>query len=321
MNTSTSLILKLITVAAIACVPLSGESFYIELVAKMLLMAIFAMSLDLLVGFTGLVSFGHAAYFGIAAYSVALFTAQFGQMSLWLMLPAAILLSATAALVIGFFAIRTKGIYFIMVTLAFAQMAYFVFHDTPLGGGSDGVFVDARPSAAIAGWVPFDLDNEFHLFYFVLAMMLLVYLFLQRVLQSPFGRVLMGIKSNEHRMQSLGYFTFGYKLAAFALAGGLGGIAGFLYAVLFGFVTPELLSWHESGNVLLMVILGGMGNLAGAVLGAFAFEAMREFFADITKYWQLLMGGVIVALVLFLPGGLTAIPGRIKRALQGGAAK
>jgi len=321
MNVNASLIVKLIAVAAIACVPMSGESFYVELVAKMLLMAIFAMSLDLLVGFTGLVSFGHAAYFGIAAYSVALFTAKFGQMSLWVMLPAAILLSAAAALVIGIFVIRTKGIYFIMVTLAFAQMAYFVFHDTPLGGGSDGVYVDARPTAAIGSWVPFDLDNELHMFYFVLVMMLLVYLFLHRVLQSPFGRVLMGIKSNEHRMQSLGYFTFGYKLAAFTLAGALGGGAGFLYAVLFGFVTPELLSWHESGNVLLMVILGGMGNLAGAVLGAFAFEAMREFFADITKYWQLLMGGVIVALVLFLPGGLTAIPGRIKRALQGGGAK
>ncbi|HAG74471.1 MAG TPA: branched-chain amino acid ABC transporter permease [Thauera sp.] len=321
MNVNASLIVKLIAVAAIACVPMSGESFYVELVAKMLLMAIFAMSLDLLVGFTGQVSFGHAAYFGIAAYSVALFTAKFGQMSLWVMLPAAILLSAAAALVIGIFVIRTKGIYFIMVTLAFAQMAYFVFHDTPLGGGSDGVYVDARPTAAIGSWVPFDLDNELHMFYFVLVMMLLVYLFLHRVLQSPFGRVLMGIKSNEHRMQSLGYFTFGYKLAAFTLAGALGGVAGFLYAVLFGFVTPELLSWHESGNVLLMVILGGMGNLAGAVLGAFAFEAMREFFADITKYWQLLMGGVIVALVLFLPGGLTAIPGRIKRALQGGGAK
>ena len=321
MNVNASLIVKLIAVAAIACVPMSGESFYVELVAKMLLMAIFAMSLDLLVGFTGLVSFGHAAYFGIAAYSVALFTAKFGQMSLWVMLPAAILLSAAAALVIGIFVIRTKGIYFIMVTLAFAQMAYFVFHDTPLGGGSDGVYVDARPTAAIGSWVPFDLDNELHMFYFVLVMMLLVYLFLHRVLQSPFGRVLVGIKSNEHRMQSLGYYTFRYKLGAFTLAGALGGLAGFLYAVLSGFVTPELLSWHESGNVLLMVILGGMGNLAGAIAGAFAFEAMREIFADITKYWQLLMGGVIVAVVLFLPGGLAGVPGRIKRALQGGDAK
>ncbi|MBP7544165.1 MAG: branched-chain amino acid ABC transporter permease [Acidovorax sp.] len=321
MNTHASLIFKLIALAVIACVPLSGESFYIEIIGKVLVMAIFAMSLDLLVGFTGLVSFGHAAYFGIAAYAVALFMAKFESMSLWLVLPASVALSALAAFLIGLFVLRTKGIYFIMVTLAFAQMAYFIFHDTPLGGGSDGMYLNTKPSAAIFGWEPFELSNEVHLFYFILATLVLVYLFLGRVLQSPFGRVLVGIKSNEHRMQSLGYFTFRYKLGAFTLAGALGGLAGFLYTVLFGFVTPELLSWHESGNVLLMVILGGMGNLVGAIAGAFAFEAMREVFADLTKYWQLLMGGVIVAVVLFLPGGLAGIPGRIKRALQGGEAK
>ena len=321
MNTRASLIFKLIALAVIACVPLSGESFYIEIIGKVLVMAIFAMSLDLLVGFTGLVSFGHAAYFGIAAYAAALLTVRYETANLWLALPASVAVSALAALVIGLFVLRTKGIYFIMVTLAFAQMAYFIFHDTPLGGGSDGMYLNTKPSAAIFGWEPFELSNEVHLFYFILATLVLVYLFLGRVLQSPFGRVLVGIKSNEHRMQSLGYFTFRYKLGAFTLAGALGGLAGFLYTVLFGFVTPELLSWHESGNVLLMVILGGMGNLVGAIAGAFAFEAMREVFADLTKYWQLLMGGVIVAVVLFLPGGLAGIPGRIKRALQGGEAK
>ena len=321
MKLDTSLVLKLLALAGLACVPLAGADFYTELIAKTLVMAIFAMSLDLLVGFTGLVSFGHAAYFGIAAYAVALLSPKYEAASLWLVLPASVGLAALAALVVGLFVLRTKGIYFIMVTLAFAQMAYFIFHDTALGGGSDGMYLNNKPSAAIFGWEPFDLNNEVHMFYFILAMMVLVYLFLTRILQSPFGRALVGIKSNEHRMQSLGYFTFRYKLGAFTLAGGLGGLAGFLYAVLFGFVTPELLSWHESGNVLLMVILGGMGNLVGAIAGAFAFEAMREVFADLTKYWQLLMGGVIVAVVLFLPGGLAGIPGRIKRALQGGEAK
>ena len=321
MNAQASFILKLIAIAVIACVPLSGESFYIEIVGKVLVMAIFAMSLDLLVGFTGLVSFGHAAYFGIAAYSVALLSPEYEAASLWYVLPASVGLAALGAFVIGLFVLRTKGIYFIMVTLAFAQMAYFIFHDTALGGGSDGMYLNNKPSAAIFGWEPFDLNNEIHLFYFILTTMVLVYLFLGRVLQSPFGRVLVGIKSNEHRMQSLGYFTFRYKLGAFTLAGGLGGLAGFLYTVLFGFVTPELLSWHESGNVLLMVILGGMGNLVGVIAGAFAFEAMREVFSDLTKYWQLLMGGVIVAVVLFLPGGLAGIPGRIKRAMQGGDLK
>ena len=320
MKLDTSLLLKLLALAGLACVPLAGADFYTELIAKTLVMAIFAMSLDLLVGFTGLVSFGHAAYFGIAAYAVALLSPKYEAASLWLVLPASVGLAALAALVVGLFVLRTKGIYFIMVTLAFAQMFFYVFHDTPLGGGSDGLYLNVKPTAEIAGFLPFDLDQPTHLYYFILAMLVLVYAFLARVLQSPFGRVLVGIKSNEHRMQSLGYVTFRYKLAAFALAGGLGGVAGFLYAVVFGFVTPELLSWHQSGNVLLMVILGGMGNLVGAVAGAFAFVAMQEVFSMWTKHWQLAMGLMIVAAVLFMPGGLSAVPGRIKRALQGGSA-
>jgi branched-chain amino acid transport system permease protein len=320
MKLDTSLVLKLLALAGLACVPLAGADFYTELIAKTLVMAIFAMSLDLLVGFTGLVSFGHAAYFGIAAYAVALLSPKYEAASLWLVLPASVGLAALAALVVGLFVLRTKGIYFIMVTLAFAQMFFYIFHDTPLGGGSDGLYLNVKPTAEIAGFLPFDLDQPTHLYYFILAMLVLVYAFLARVLQSPFGRVLVGIKSNEHRMQSLGYVTFRYKLAAFALAGGLGGVAGFLYAVVFGFVTPELLSWHQSGNVLLMVILGGMGNLVGAVAGAFAFVAMQEVFSMWTKHWQLAMGLMIVAAVLFMPGGLSAVPGRIKRALQGGSA-
>ncbi len=320
MKLDTSLVLKLLALAGLACVPLAGADFYTELIAKTLVMAIFAMSLDLLVGFTGLVSFGHAAYFGIAAYAVALLSPKYEAASLWLVLPASVGLAALAALVVGLFVLRTKGIYFIMVTLAFAQMFFYIFHDTPLGGGSDGLYLNVKPTAEIAGFLPFDLDQPTHLYYFILTMLVLVYAFLARVLQSPFGRVLVGIKSNEHRMQSLGYVTFRYKLAAFALAGGLGGVAGFLYAVVFGFVTPELLSWHQSGNVLLMVILGGMGNLVGAVAGAFAFVAMQEVFSMWTKHWQLAMGLMIVAAVLFMPGGLSAVPGRIKRALQGGSA-
>lgn len=320
MKFDTSMAFKLLALVGLACVPLAGADFYTELIAKTLVMAIFAMSLDLLVGFTGLVSFGHAAYFGIAAYAVAMITPKYDPASLWLALPAAIIAAGLAAFVIGLFVLRTKGIYFIMVTLAFAQMFFYVFHDTPLGGGSDGLYLNVKPTAEIAGFMPFDLDNPTHLYYFILAMLVLVYLFLARVLQSPFGRVLVGIKSNEHRMQSLGYVTFRYKLAAFALAGGLGGVAGFLYSVVFGFVTPELMSWHQSGNVLLMVILGGMGNLVGAVAGAFAFVAMQEVFSMWTKHWQLAMGLLIVAAVLFMPGGLSAVPGRIKRALQGGSA-
>ncbi|MDO9596318.1 MAG: branched-chain amino acid ABC transporter permease [Azoarcus sp.] len=312
-----ALVLKLVVLAGLIAFPAFGSSFYTEMVAKILILGIFAMSLDLLVGFTGLVSLGHAAYFGIAAYTVALLTPKYDPADLWLALPASVLAAAAAAFVIGLFVLRTKGIYFIMVTLAFAQMVYFIFHDTALGGGSDGIYVNFKPDASIAGWVPFDLNEPIQLYYFVVVALVAVFVFLTLVLRSPFGRVLVGIRSNEHRMQSLGYATFHYKLAAFTLAGGLAGVAGFLYAVLFGFVTPEYLSWHQSGNVLMMVILGGMGNLAGAVIGAFAFIGLQEMFSDWTKHWQLLMGGVIVAAVLFMPGGLSALPRRIMKKVNG----
>ncbi len=308
--------LKILALIILLCVPLSGVDFYTELVGKALIFGIFAMSLDLLVGFTGLVSFGHAAYFGIAASSVALMSPKYSAASLWLTLPASIIISALAALLVGFFVLRTKGIYFIMVTLAFAQLAYYIFHDTPLGGGSDGIYVNVKPSADIFGFTPFDLSNHTHMYLFILAIVVVVYLFLQRMLQSPFGKVLVGIKSNEHRMLSLGYQTFNYKLAAFSIAGGLGGVAGYLYASMFGFVTPELLSWHQSGNVLLMVILGGMGNLIAAVVGSFTFIFLQEIFSSLTKHWQLAMGMVIVLAVLFVPGGLAALPQRLKTSLQ-----
>jgi branched-chain amino acid transport system permease protein len=298
-------------------IPWLGSDFYTELAAKTLVLSIFAMSLDLLVGFSGLVSFGHAAYFGVAAYAVALLTPKFEAANLWIALPASIAAAAVVALAIGFLVLHTRGVYFIMVTLAFAQMVYFVFHDTSIGGGSDGLYVNFRPDASLFGFKPFDLASTVQLYYFIAAFALLTYLALARVLRSSFGRTLMGIRSNEQRMRSLGYPTFRYKLAAFTLAGALAGLAGFLYAVLYGFVTPELMAWHQSGNVLLMVILGGMGNLVGAAMGALAFVGMQEVFSNLTKHWQLWMGLLIVVAVLGLPGGLARLPERIRHAMVG----
>lgn len=297
----------LAALAALALFPLSGMDFYIGLVAKIMILAIFAMSLDLLVGYTGLVSFGHAAFFGIAAYAVVLLSPEYDPASLWWILPAAMLIAAAAAFVIGLFVLRTRGIYFIMVTLAFAQMVYFLFHDTDFGGGSDGIYLYFTPEPRIGELVLFDLSDPRHFYYFVLVSMVLVYLFLRRLLRSPFGHALMGIKVNEHRMQSLGFPVFRYKLASFTLAGALGGLAGFLSACQFGFVNPELLSWHQSGNVLLMVILGGMGTLYGPIAGAFVFVMLQELFALVTDYWLLLLGIVIVLIVLFFPGGLASM--------------
>jgi branched-chain amino acid transport system permease protein len=292
---------------ALTLFPIFDSPFYIELVTKVMILAIFAMSLDLLIGYTGLVSFGHAAYFGIAAYAIILMSPKHEAASLWFTLPAAMIVSAASAFVIGLFVLRTKGIYFIMVTLAFAQMVYFLFHDTALGGGSDGVYLSFKPETKIGGYDLFELGNTRNFYYFVLALMVAVYWFLRRLLRSPLGRALLGIRANEHRMRSLGFPVFQYKLASFTIAGGLAGLAGYLVACQYGFVNPELLSWHESGNVLLMVILGGMGTLYGPIAGAFTFVLMQEYFSDLTKHWQLLMGGLIVLLVLFFPGGLASL--------------
>jgi branched-chain amino acid transport system permease protein len=204
-----------------------------------------------------------------------------------------------------------------MVTLAFAQMFYFVFHDTKFGRGSDGISMNFKPVASIGGYTPFDLANTTHVYYFVLAAMLLVFVFLRVLLNSAFGRALQGIRSNEHRMRSLGYPVYWYKLASFTLAGGLAGLAGYLSALQFGFVNPELLSWHQSGNVLLMLILGGIGSLYGAVAGAFVFVALQEIYSSVTTHWQLLLGGTIILLVIFLPGGLASVAGLFKRTLVG----
>jgi branched-chain amino acid transport system permease protein len=274
------------------------------------------MSLDLLQGVTGLVSLGHAAFFGLAGYALAFLTPQGAAVSLWWTLPAAVAASALGALVIGFFVVRTHGIYFIMVTMAFAQMVFFLFFDNKALGGSDGIYINFKPAAGV-----FDLENKRVFYYFTLAVLLLVYAFLRRLLFSPFGRALAGIRVNEHRMRAMGFGTFGYKLAAFTLAGGLAGLAGYLWGAQSGYVNPELMGFHMSAHAIMMVILGGMGNFAGAIVGAFAFEYLLHAFKDLPaiggfdtgKHWQLWMGLFIVLVVVFAPRGLLGLLERILR--------
>ncbi|MES3001592.1 MAG: branched-chain amino acid ABC transporter permease [Pseudomonadota bacterium] len=301
---------------ALAVFPFVGSDFYAQVVARMMILAIFAMSLDLIQGVTGLVSLGHAAYFGLAGYALAFFTPAGEPVSLWWTLPAAVAASALAALVIGFFVVRTRGIYFIMVTMAFAQMVFYLFFDNKALGGSDGVYVNFKPNAGV-----FDLENKRVFYYFTLAMLVAVYAFLRRVLWSPFGRVLAGIRVNEHRMRAMGYGTFRYKLAAFTLAGALAGLAGYLWGAQTGYVNPELMGFHMSAHAIMMVILGGMGNFAGAIVGAFAFETLLSWFKDLPafgsfqtgKHWQLWMGLFIVAVVVFAPRGLLGLVARFSR--------
>jgi len=302
-------------VLALALFPLFAEKFYVQLLAKIMIMAIFAMSLNLLLGYTGLVSFGHAAFFGASGYALALLTPQYHAANFWTSLPLAVAASALLALVIGFFVVRTRGIYFIMVTLAFAQMLFFLFFDTKIAGGSDGIYIDMRPVAKIGDWQVFRLDDFVHVYYLVLVFLGLTYVLLRMILRSLFGRVLAGIRVNEHRMRSLGYPSFRYKLACFVIAGAIAGVAGYLSAVQFGVVNPEMLGWHLSAAVMMMVILGGIGTLLGPAIGAtiwmlleLGFQSLPQALGvDFGKHWQLFMGGFIVLATLLLPNGLISV--------------
>jgi len=305
--------------ALVAAFPFVGGKFYVDLMVTTMILAIFALSLELLVGRTGLVSFGHAAFFGIAAYATALLSPQAEAASMLWLLPAVVAITALAALGIGALSLRTRGIYFIMVTLAFAQMAYFVFHDMKFAGGSDGRYLYVKPVLAAGSYTLLDLDRPLTFYYVTLGALILVYALLASIGRSRLGHALTGIKANEQRMRAAGFSTYPYKLAAFVLAGALAAIAGFLYAVKDGFVNPEILAWHQSGTVLLMLILGGLGTLRGAVVGAFLFVLLKEFFQSealfgaFAKHWQLPLGLAIIACVALMPNGVTGLPAQLRR--------
>ena len=299
--------------------PWFGEKYYVDLVVKVMILSIFALSLELLVGQTGLVSFGHAAFFGIAAYAAALLSPQSGPASFWILFPAALAAAGLYALAVGALSLRTRGIYFIMVTLAFAQMAYYVFHDTKVGGGSDGIYLYFRPEIAVGSTTLLDLSSPLVFYFFVLVALVLTFLMLAALQRSRFGRALAGIRVNEQRMRAAGFLTYSYKLAAFVVGAVLAGVAGFLYALKDGYVNPEILSWHQSGAVLLMIILGGIGSLRGAVLGAIAFVALQEvyqsqaIFGSFAKHWQLTLGLTIIAFVALMPQGLIGLGSQLRR--------
>ena len=305
--------------AALLAYPLVGGKFGVDLVNKIMIYAIFALSLELLVGGTGLVCFGQAAFFGIGAYATVLLSPTSEAGSLGMLLLASALVAGLYALVVGSLSLRTKGVYFIMVTLAFAQMAYYVVHDTPLGGGTDGIYLNVKPALGEL----IDLEQPLVMYQFTLAMLVLSFVFLTVLLRSRFGRALAGIRVNEQRMRATGFATYPYKLAAFTISGTLAGLAGFLFAVKDGFVNPEMMSWHLSGAVLIMIILGGLGHLRGALIGAFAFALLQELFKSeavfgpLAKHWHLGLGLTIIASVALLPRGLVGVPGQIRERLMG----
>ena len=310
-------VVPVIAALLLAALPAVLTPYTQDLVVKIAIYAVFALSLELLVGAAGLVSLGHAAFLGIGAYVTVMATGDGGAASALWLLPAAMGAAALYAIFVGALSLRTKGVYFIMVTLAFAQMAYFVFHDTKLGGGSDGIFLYSKPVLAIGSRTLLDLDDKAHFYYLVLAALAFTYGLLALIARSRLGHALAGIRVNEQRMRAAGFRTYGYKLAAFVIGGSLAGLAGFLMAVKDGAVNPELLSWHQSGAVLLMIILGGIGSLRGAVIGAAAFTLLQELFQSeallgpLAGHWQLTLGFTIIAFVALLPKGLIGLKQRL----------
>ena len=309
MTHSRSLLaLLFLLLAGLTIFPVFGDEFYQELVTHLMIMGIFAMSLDLLIGFTGLVSFGHAAFFGLSGYMLAIITPETEPVSIWIALPFCLLVTGVAALVIGWFSVRTSGIYFIMITLAFAQMFYYYFNENQYLGGSDGIFIFHKPAIFIGDFQLLDLNNPQSFYYFVLVSLIVSYLILSVILQAPFGQVIRGIHANETRTRALGFNTHRYKLISFVIAGTLAGFAGFLEANAGGIISPAHLGWHESGTIMMVVILGGMGTLYGPVLGAFAMGFLQDYFQEIwSAHWLLLFGIFIIVVVLFLPTGIAGL--------------
>ncbi len=316
MLTRVKLICLFLSAAILLAVPplaqATGEDFYVTLFARIMIFAIAAVSLDLILGFGGMISFGHAAYLGLGAYAVGIFS-HYGITDGFLQFGVAILGSAAVALVIGAICLRTRGIYFIMITLALTQMLYFLGISLEEYGGDDGLNTDRSEFVTAL-----DLYDDVTLYYFTFVILVVCVFIMHRLINSRFGMVIRGCRSNEDRMQAIGFPTFRYKLAAFVISGAMCGVSGALLANLTEFVTPEFMHWFRSGEIMIMVLVGGMGSLFGPAFGAAAYLLFEEWVPEIMELvvsgsgqnWQFIFGPLLVILVLFAKQGLWGlIPG------------
>lgn len=288
-----------------------GQPFYLVFASRVLIYALIASSLNLLIGYGGLVSLGHAAFVGAGAYTVAVLMSA-GLSAAWLVWPAALVVGALFALPIGAVCMRTRGVTFIMMTLAFAQMAYYLVLSLSVLGSDDGLTLPGRPSLGAL-----DLANDATFYYVALAILVGALLAMRSLLNAPFGRALRGIRDNELRMEAIGFATWRLKVQAFVIAGAAAGLGGGLLASLNGLVGPSLLNWTESGLLMIMVILGGVGRLLGATLGAALLLGTEELIAEHTMHWPLGIGLVLLAVVLFAPDGVAGLLSRVARRLGG----
>ena len=286
--------------------PLAAEHwhqlFYVSFASRILIYALAASSLNLILGYGGMVSFGHAAFLGIGAYTVAILMEE-GVSSGWVAWPLAVVVSALFALIIGAVSLRTRGVYFIMITLAFAQMVYYLFVSLRAYGGEDGLNLAGRSHLGFG----LDLAGDLTFYYVVLAAVVICLYLMQRLLNARFGQVLQAIRDNEARMEAIGFPTYHYKLISFTLAGGAAGLAGALLANQNGFVSPNLLQWTQSGTLMVMVILGGVSYLFGGALGAAVFLVLEEGLSAYTLHWQLGLGLVLLAIVLYARQGVAGL--------------
>jgi branched-chain amino acid transport system permease protein len=282
-----------------------GQDFYISFAARILIYAMAAASLNLVLGYGGMVSFGHAAFFGAGAYMVGILAAE-GVSSLWISWPVAIAVAAAAALVVGAISLRTRGVYFIMITLAFAQMMYYVFVSLKAYGGDDGLSMPGRSTTGIG----VSLSHDFVWYYLVLLLLGAVLYILHRLIHSRFGRVIEAIRENETRASAIGYPVYRYQLICFVISGAIAGLAGALIANQTNYVGPSLLHWVQSGTLMIMVILGGVGRFWGGPVGAAVLLVLEEVFSGTpilgpySLHWQLPVGLILLAVVLWAPRGI-----------------
>jgi len=300
-----------VLLALAVALPFVAPTYYVQFASKALIIGMLAMALNLVVGYGGLVSLCHAAFFGIAGYVLALASPKYDAASLWWTLPLAVAASATAAAAVGALALRTRGVYFIMVTLAFGEMLFFLFHDSKFAGGSDGAFVYNKPSMMLGDIVLLNLEKPMAYYFVVLAALVAVIALLTMLVRSPFGHALAAARDNERRARALGFPVFRIRLTAFIISGAIAGVAGYFAAAQFGFVAPQMLGWHLSATVLVMVLIGGLRSVTGPLLGALVLIGLEEVLKAATEYWKLVEGIIVIVIVLALPNGVRDLLGLI----------
>jgi len=295
---NTALILLCVFMPVVA--PAIGQEFFTDVFARIMIVTIAAISLNFIMGYGGLISFGHAVFVGIGGYVVGIL-ASHGIENAYIQWPLGLILSGLFALIIGAISLRTRGVYFIMITLAFAQMMYFLSVSVERYGSDDGLTIDARSDF---GLTFYDLNDAMTMYYTAFVLMVGCLYLSYRLVNSRFGRVLRAAKSNNDRMRSIGYATYSYKLVAFVIAGMMCGLSGLLTANFEDFVSPDLLFWTFSGELIFMVVLGGMGTVMGPLGGAVIFLFLSEVLSNITEAWHLIFGPFLILVVLFARGGV-----------------